>query len=324
MASSGIPVPSGTVVVSDGADEIAVWSFPNDPLLPGLASVLDGDKLRSLLSELGVPDEPANLRTRSYRPGRRAVVEVTTAHHRLFVKVVPPSEVAGLQVAHTEFARKVPVPRSLGWSGESGVIVFEALPGRTMRAALEEGRPLPGADDLTTLLDSLPELPKRRTRGPADLAAGYGRLIAAVLPEQAKAVATVVDGCAKLLDEELVPVHGDFHLSQVILDGGRIRGIVDIDGAGLGRRSDDLATLLGHVHTLGLESPRSDAIFRYGAGLIDAFDTEVDGRALRLRVAGALLGFATGPFRVQQADWPAATARRVEAALRWVESAVGA
>jgi hypothetical protein len=34
-------------------------------------------------------------------------------------------------------------------------------------------------------------------------------------------------------------------------------------------------------------------------------------------VAAVLLGLATGPFRVQQPDWPARTAARLTLAERW-------
>jgi len=38
---------------------------------------------------------------------------------------------------------------------------------------------------------------------------------------------------------------------------------------------------------------------------------------LRPRVAAVLVGLATGPFRVQQADWPVGTAARLALAEEW-------
>jgi hypothetical protein len=42
---------------------------------------------------------------------------------------------------------------------------------------------------------------------------------------------------------------------------------------------------------------------------------------LRCAVADVVLGLATGPFRVVEADWPAATDARIALAERWVSSA---
>jgi len=46
--------------------------------------------------------------------------------------------------------------------------------------------------------------------------------------------------------------------------------------------------------------------------------------SLRLRTAAVVLGLATGPFRVQEANWPAVTERRIALSEEWVLSAAAA
>jgi hypothetical protein len=56
--------------------------------------------------------------------------------------------------------------------------------------------------------------------------------------------------------------------------------------------------------------------------LIEMLDMLVDPADLRRRTAAVVLSLATGPFRVQSADWPEATAQRVSLASKWVMSAL--
>lgn len=57
-------------------------------------------------------------------------------------------------------------------------------------------------------------------------------------------------------------------------------------------------------------------------GLLNAwvpvFDDVVDPAELRLRAAAVAVSLATGPFRAQEPDWPAATSRILDAAERLV------
>jgi hypothetical protein len=119
-----------------------------------------------------------------------------------------------------------------------------------------------------------------------------------------------------------VPVHGDFYDNQLQVAAGRITGLLDIDTAGPGDRLDDLACLLGHLSVLGHIYPgRAAAINRLGGRYLAAFESTVDQADLRHRIAAVVLSLASGPHRVQQPGWPAATRRRLVLAQRWVDSA---
>ena len=82
-------------------------------------------------------------------------------------------------------------------------------------------------------------------------------------------------------------VHGDFNDANVLVAGGRVAGLVDLDRSGPGDPQDDLATLVAHLHALAVYRPQEEArIARYRDGLRAAFNGrfgDIDGR-----IAGVL------------------------------------
>ena len=137
---------------------VSVWRYPDDPYLPGLKAATNRQRVAKLLGDLGSLQPTAQLRRRSYRPSRRAVIEAITPTTRLFIKVVRPSKVGAIQAKHEELAPHLPVPHSHGWSAELGLVVLEAMNGKTLRKTLEGGsRRLPEPEAIIGLLDSLPD-----------------------------------------------------------------------------------------------------------------------------------------------------------------------
>jgi hypothetical protein len=324
VASVGIRVPDHVPRVDTGDSEIAIWRYPFDPFLPGLAVAADPDKTSELLEILGAPNRAVRLRRRSYRPGRRAVIEVVAPDTRIYLKVVRPEKVGGLQENHKRLVDHVPIPHSYGWSKDLGLVAMQALPGRTVRRAMEVGsRKLPDAAQIIGLLDMLAEAPEpsRQVAGPAQRATDHADLLRQVLPELAGRLDGIVEAVEGVDRSQETAVHGDFHSSQILTKGSSITGLIDVDTVGMGARPDDLAGLLGHISTLSLNSASRRGIERYGRELISAFDPTTDPAELRLRTAATVLGFATGPFRVQQRHWVQETRRRVGLAERWVQAA---
>lgn len=321
VAVSGIEPPGETPMLEVEGTPISIWRYPNDPFLPGLPAATDPDSVRTLLEKLGAPATAPKLRRRAYRPGRRAVIEAVSPASRVFLKIVRPSRVARLQALHTSMAGHVPVPHSHGWSEELGLVAIQAMPGTTLRKAVAGGESaLPRGLQLSALLDALPDpgASARKVGGPTAGVAAHVRLLEAVVPDLAGRLSSVAERI-DVDSQPAVPVHGDFHSAQVITSAGAVVGLIDVDTAGLGSRADDLATMLGQISTLSLGSGK--AFDRYGGDLIRDFDRLVDPRDLRARTAAAVLGFATGPFRVQQADWEFETGRRLALAEKWLESA---
>lgn len=95
--------PEGVASVTVDGLAISVWRFPRDPYLPGLASATSPARVRELLDRLGGPPGRVGLAVRSYRPARRAVVEVSLADGRLegrllYLKVLSGHRAARLAV----------------------------------------------------------------------------------------------------------------------------------------------------------------------------------------------------------------------------------
>lgn len=315
-AFTGEP-PPGTLAVGDGDHRVAVWRFPHDPYLPALATACDPAAAADLLHSYGLGGGPVRLVVRAYRPRRRAVVEVVGPAGRLFLKVVRPRRVAALHRRHRLCtAAGVPVPPSLGYA-DDGLLVLQALPGQTLRQALgDRSAPAPPGAAILAVLDRLPpelaEAPRRRSW--PDRAGHYAAVVAGLLPAKAawthELAAATAAGAGT---GPTVPVHGDLYEGQLLVAGGRVTGLLDIDTAGPGERLDDLACLLGHLSVLGFN--------RVGARYLAAFESTVDPVALRYRAAAVVLSLAPGPHRVQEPGWPAAIQHRLELAQRWVDSA---
>lgn len=324
-AYTGKP-PAGTLVVGDGQEQVAVWRFPHDPYLPGLAAAFDPAAVARLLAAFRLGEGEVRLAVRAYRPRRRAVIEAVGPAGRLFLKIVRPARVEELHRRHRLCtAAGVPVPPSLGYTPD-GVVVLQALPGQTMRDALLSGQPsMPTPAEVLALLDRLPaelvEAPPRRSW--ADRAGHYAAVIAGVLPGHADAVRRLAEAITAGAGEgPVVPVHGDFYENQLQVTRGRITGLLDLDTAGGGERLDDLACLLGHLSVLAqIHRWRATAINRLGSRYLAALDATVDPVWLRYRTAAVVLSLATGPHRVQQPGWQAATDRRLRLAHQWAEAA---
>lgn len=322
---------TGTVAVSDGERRVLTWRFPADPALPGLAAACDPRAVTGLLSSFGVDARSVTLRILSYRPRRRAVVEATTPGARLFVKVMRPRTVEPIHRRHVLLHEAgLPVPRSLGWS-DDGLLVLAPLPGVSLREAINGSGAAacsPGQvwDLLERLPDAVAELP-RRTPWAAN-ARNYAEVVGACLPAHrnwAHELAAAVQAGLAGRDAGDDPAHGDFYEAQILVDAGRITGLLDVDTIGPGHRVDDLGCLLGHLSVLttmdgATGAGVTDVIARWSAW----FDRLVDRHELRVVAAGVALSLATGPFRTQEDGWEQATLRRLDLVGRWLEVAESA
>jgi aminoglycoside phosphotransferase (APT) family kinase protein len=324
--------PEGTLVVRAGDLAVGILRYPADWSLPGLGVAVSAP---AVAARLGVPTEAVTLDVRSYRPGRRAVVRVRVgergpgaAAFERYLKVVPPDELGPLIGRLAALDGHVPVPRVVATWPEDGVVVLAALDGRTVREVLLTGDhaavdQLPDGDALVDLLDHLPAPAFGSigsvSHGPAGRAVAHAGLLAAVMPgerERLEALIGRLGGPAGA--GPVVTTHGDLHEAQILVEGSRVVGMLDVDGAGPGRRVHDLATMLGHLVALGDAVPRRRAaIDRWRFRLQPAFDRAVDPGELRRTTSAALVGLATGPFRVQAPAWRRQVRRRIGSAEAW-------
>ncbi len=317
VAMHGGDVPVGGVRVSDGSNEVSFWRYPDDPGLPGLAPVLDPPRLARLLMALGIKGSEPRTRVRAYRPGRRAVVEIEMSGHHLFAKVVRPKRVAELQGIHAALAPVVPIPRSRGWHPELGLVFMDAIPGSPLAATLVAGGggAVAGPDDLIALLDLIAtvSVDARPRPGPLARATDHAATLRLLLPEAAESLAAVVAAASQAPEVEPITAHRDFHAAQLLVSENRLR-LVDVDTVGIGSRSDDLAIMIAQLICLGRPGPGAAVVETYRTIAEESFERQVGREALRPRIAAALLGFAQGPFRVQEPGWRQEAERRIAAA----------
>jgi hypothetical protein len=326
VAMVGRSLPNGAIRMGCGDSEVSVWRWPNDPLLPGLPAALDPEHVKRLFSDLGLGAGAVTLRVRAYRPGRRAVIEADNGNARVFLKVVRPHRASMLHDTHRCLAGELPVPDSIGWT-DDGIVVLPGIAGSTLRDVLRSGGPLPDPAEIDALLDRLPlELVTRPSR-PDWLASAHhhAEVIGATVPTAARAadelVAQLTERHDRALDQPVVPVHGDMYESQVMVQHGRIVGLLDVDTVGAGHRVDDIANFCAHLSVLALVTRPANAIRRYGSSLVAHAETSHARPELRLRIAAAVLGLATGSFRVLESEWAQHTANRIDLAAQWVASA---
>lgn len=323
----------GVLTLSDGERSVRVWRFPLDPALPGLAKAVHAETLAALINSLGVTESGEDIATqvRAYRPGRRAVIEVTSPTSRLFLKVVRPDRARAIHDRHQLLHDAgLPVPQSLGWS-DDGIVALQALTGDPMRPVLLGSGALPNGSAVMGLINRYPDgvlaLPRRRSWTGA--ATHFATVIGSALPEvadQARDLASVIlagtaaaTAAAGGADE---PCHGDLYESQLLLRNGVISGLLDIDSFGPGRRADDAACMIAHANVLGLMRPHR--VERLDAVVADwraAAEQQLSAAELRYRVAGVLLSLATGPHRVQEPNWQNNTRARLALVAHWVQQA---
>jgi hypothetical protein len=315
--------PDGAFVLTRGTGEqVAVWRFPHDPYLPGLPSAISPDRVRELLDQLGAPSGDVTLFTRAYRPSRRAVVEVRidgpeAAGRVLYLKVLSGSRVTELAELHRALVSSVPVPPVVGVADAQGILALGALPGRTLRAALVEGWPVPAPEALVSLSERVAASGVRSSRDPRGFADPTRHVagLAALLPARAEELRDLAEQAAAV-DGPTVPVHGDLHDGQLLLDDdGSITGLLDVDGAGTGFLAHDAGNLVAHVAVIGEIWPEVAARTEtYADELAAAYAPLVGAEALARATAGAWIGLATGPYRAQDTDWEERTHARLDRA----------
>ena len=300
------PHTPGLVVLHGERGRVLAWRFPDDPLLPGLATACDPVRVVTVLPAR--PRRSAQAPTVElvgYRPLRRAVVRVTHAGTVHYVKVLRPhvGATGGLaDVVHRHRLLRtagLPVPEVEAVTEDGLVVLAEATGFPLVEAVGRDGAAGVGATELTALLDRLPaevlDLPRRTAW--SDRAVEMAALLDGT-PWRARAAdlaGEVRDRSAGADLGPTVPTHGDVHDGQltVVRDGDawRLAGLLDVDTVGPGHRVDDLACLLGHAVTLG---PAGAATADRWRRELVADAPDVDPDALVVRSAGVLLSLAAG------------------------------
>lgn len=323
-------LPDGATVVEADGLRVGVVDQRDDPALPGLAAALDPDRVAAMLAAAEVDVDPGDLRLRirAHRAGRRAVVEVFGPDLRWFFKVVRPHRADELHRVHRRLAHHLPVPISMGIDRELGVVALTAVGGATLRDLLlvPEAADLLAPAAIVEVVDRLTIAhqgvePERlaSTPDPAPLVATHAALLRAIVPHEHERIDRLADLLGSVGTHVDGVVHHDLHDAQLMVTGGHLSGILDLDTVAPGERARDLGWFTGHLSTLALAAPvAAPRIDPYVEACLAEFDGAADPRRLRLHAAAASFGLASGPFRVQEPDWPDRVSRRLDLAERWV------
>jgi aminoglycoside 3'-phosphotransferase I len=183
-------------------------------------------------------------------------------------------------------ATYLPVPEVLGFTGTAGSswLKTSALAGESAKQLLERG-----AQDPKTIVESLAEFMSRVHTVPVDacpfswplalkLTQARRRIDAGLIrtdlfePEWRDRSAEDLwrDIQAELpLAPDLVVTHGDFSLDNILLDGGQVVGCIDVGGAGVADRHQDLAICWADLAEFG-PALQTRFLAAYGQRTVDA------------------------------------------------------
>ena len=314
-------------IFGDGDREVAVWLYPNDPDLPGLARAAYPESMAALLNEYrvtGVPIVPSDLDLEmiGYRPRRRAVLRASVAHppQSFYVKVLRERLFRDVSARHRLLLDVgVPAPQ-IAAATPDFLLVLRQLPGRPLATAVFDDVSPCTAEQLVELLDSVPASVAALERRPpwSDAVAHYAEMVAASLPAVERRMRWLtgeIEAGLRGIPAGDEPTHGDFHEGQIHVARGRICGVLDVDTIGPGRRADDLACLVAHLSTIQHMTPRqAERVHALIREWVPVFDHRVDPVELRLRAAAVIISLATGPYRGQEPEWELETQRMVDSA----------
>ncbi len=328
-------MPPGARMVLVSGLRLHVWRYPSDPFLPGLVRVTSKRRLRTFLDEIAIaPGEVEELVRRVYRPTRRGVIEARLTapdggEYRIYCKVLGDRNVEKLaartlEIAahHRALAERVPVPEVLAVVEDQGLVILAEVPGSTLRLAILDGKPCPTPAEVAGLALSISDLEVTSNADPQRYAdpTRHASVLAGILPAQAARVRGMVAECVDLKGP-LVTVHGDFHDGQVLVQDGKVSGLLDVDGIGEGLLAHDAGRMIAYVESIAdIERADEASVMAYSQGLQAAFADHVDAETLARATAAAWIALATGPHRRQQADWERLTVVRLDHAERWLSS----
>ena len=335
-----VPGPLGPGLLRWDDVPAALWSFPNDLEVRALNRLGEPAARRRLLWRLARhrPElQDAAFEPLAYKPARRFVGKLTAANGaQAVVKLYSRSSWAARTSIEQapDSVERLRLPETLGRSERHRAALLDWLPGELLTDLLRRTE-LPCVE-LEAAGAALAELhggdgsdlplrdPAFGDEGLLALAETLGRLA----PERAGATAEVARGLAAAFgrsarEAELVPVHGDLHAKQIVVDGGRV-GLLDLDRAARSSRAEDLGNLLAHLERDGvlgrLAAERASAA---GSAFLDGYrragGAMPEPAELDRQRAAAMLRLAMHPFRNREPEWRERVGLlldRVEAAAR--------
>lgn len=286
-----------------------LWAYPNDPALPLLSA--DGGQLTDTL---GVQPGNARVTRLAWVPQRRAVLRWGAFVVKLYGD---PAELARAECALRTVEGVLPTAALITSRADHGAVVQQALGGRPF-----------DRNDATRRVGGAAEILQRLHRSAlagldyldsAMLLAAAGRpaaLATFAVPELTNRVRALTDHLAATMPDvaDVVPVHGDFNVGQLLVGGDRT-WVVDVDTLSKGSPSVDLAAYAANLHN-GRDADDDDVKTAL-AGLCDAYGPSPPD--LTWHVAVTMLRRVDRPIRRLKKRWP----QRTEAIVSAIERLLG-
>lgn len=301
--------PGDRPVAHDSEINAIIAWLPFDVKLPGLA--VSPRELADRLLQVGIagPARPESPVVIGYKPASRAVLRFgdhilkAYAKNRQFTLAV-----TGLLAGRS--APSLAMPELTAMFDDLRLTVQPVLDGLTPGAAVDV------ASEAGVFLQALhrhefeglsPAPPVRQLAE----AHRHAYLVAAVTPELAPRIQALTDRLVRALPPRLplVPVHGDFHVDQFLVDSERLT-VVDFDGMCLAPAALDVATyaadvVRGRDGDLERVSAVLEPLCKSYGGTPDRMDWYL---------STAILCRATHPFRAQTPNWQQRVRATVDAA----------
>lgn len=304
--------------------DMALWGFPNDPVMAGLPKLLEVESLGNLLKIHGACRASIQFRSLKtdvvkYVPGTRCVIEHRLWHHpaateapdiHLFSKTYGSGRGATafniLRTLWRSDAREqaiLNVPQPLFYDPQLRVLVTPALVGEeAFTCFLRTGnrRIFTQIGHLLAAFHQtqLPEIQNQSVdKISADLEEVTHTLSQLAVPSAQKAVElheALQDRAGMLPDMPTTPVHGAFRINQIKLVDKRAT-LFDFDGVYLGNPMSDVGSFVAHLHYLTLKRDLSasacqEAIQHFCRAYADSAPWGVPQDALNWTVAALLVG----------------------------------
>ena len=114
-------------------------------------------------------------------------------------------------------------------------------------------------------------------------------------------------------------VHGDLHEGQLIVEGGRITGLLDIDDMGIGDLVDDVAVMIGHLRYRAGTSSNTARIDAFADDLVTAHAGDHSERDVAVGTAAVLIGIAGSRFLSQHEEWERSVADTLDLVERLLQ-----
>ncbi len=323
--------------------------YPNDPEIPDLRHLYSPDRFRRTLNDLldEYPEDTwriqrslTKLTLLNYKPGRRAVYRIKVklrrrvgdekVRVRLHVKVENPRtcdrSFENLQKIHDAIPPSAPwrVPSPRGQAERRTLMGAEWVEGSPLRDVAAQPGAEPVFRRVGAALASFHRLPVELDHLLSPVEEGdrliqHSRDLAGLLPDRKEEILALGEELAcqisRLSLSPSAPVHGDFHVDQVLIAGDR-PVIVDLDRSGLGYAATDLGSFMAHLDELEISPKCGEAFLR---GYQEEAGASLPREWLQVTRAAAIFRRAGFPFRELREEWPAEVTARLEATARQLD-----